>query len=142
MASPDFIMATIKLDKERELKFNLNALKKIKEKFGSLQEMQEKLTAKTDDPLDVIDDIIWLITLLANQPIIELNMDIKRGIAQGKEEPLLDEEYVSLKFDIKDMIAQKQNIFAALASGMAFTAVSPDEETDEVLAEIDSQKNA
>lgn len=135
-------MATIKLDKERELKFNLNALKKIKEKFGSLQEMQEKLTATTDDPLDVIDDIIWLITLLANQPIIELNMDIKRGIAQGKEEPLLDEEYVSLKFDIKDMIAQKQNIFAALASSMAFTAVSPDEETDEVLAEIDSQKNA
>ena len=30
-------MATIKLDKERELKFNLNALKKIKEKYGSLQ---------------------------------------------------------------------------------------------------------
>lgn len=135
-------MATIKLDKERELKFNLNALKKIKEKYGSLDKMQEKLTAKTDDPLDVIDDIIWLLTLLANQPIIELNMDIKRGIAQGTEEQLLDEEYIGLKFDIKDMLKQKQNIFAALTDGMAFTAVSPDEETDEVLAEIDSQKNA
>lgn len=135
-------MATIKLDKERELKFNLNALKKIKEKYGSLDKMQEKLTAKTDDPLDVIDDIIWLLTLLANQPIIEKNMDIKRGIAQGKEEQLLDEEYIGLKFDIKDMLGQKQNIFAALTDGMAFTAVSPDEETDEVLAEIDSQKNA
>lgn len=135
-------MATIKLDKERELKFNLNALKKIKEKYGSLDKMQEKLTAKTDDPLDVIDDIIWLLTLLANQPIIEKNMDIKRGIAQGTEEQLLDEEYIGLKFDIKDMLKQKQNIFAALTDGMAFTAVSPDEETDEVLAEIDSQKNA
>lgn len=134
-------MATIKLDKERELKFNLNALKKIKEKFGSLDKMQEKLTSDTDDPLDVIDDIVWILTLLANQPIIERNMDIKRGIVQGEEEILLDEEYVSLKFDIKDMINQKQNIFEALTNGLAFTAVSAEEETDEVLAEIDSQKN-
>lgn len=133
-------MGKIKLDKERELKFNLNALNKIKEKFGSLDGMEQALS-KGADPLDAVPDLIWLLTLLANQSIIERNMDIEYGIESGEKEKLLTEEYVSIKMNPADIIGKKNSIFDALTDGMSFTAISEEEESDEVLAEIDSQKN-
>lgn len=132
-------MGKIKLDKERELKFNLHALDEINKKYGSLEKMQKELSGE-GDPLKIVPDMIWLITLLANQAIIERNMDIEYGVESGEPEKLLKEEYVAIKMNLKDIIGKKNTIYDAITGGLEFTTVE-DEETDEVLAEIDAQKN-
>lgn len=131
---------TIKLDKDRELKFNLNALTEINKKYGSIEKMEEALNSG-EGALAIVDDLVWLITLLVNQPIIERNMDIQFGVATGEPEKLLTEDYVRIKLDMKEIISQKGNLFASLVEGMTFSAVDSEEETDEVLKEIDQEKN-
>jgi len=135
-----FIMAKIKIGKERELKFTLLALDEINKKYGSVADMQKKLSSGKD-PLSLVPDVVFLITMLANQAIIERNMDIEMGEIVGDKEKLLTEEYVKIKLDMGQIINMKESIFGALVDGMKFT-VDVTAETDEVLAEIDAAKNA
>lgn len=136
-------MAKIKIGKvEREMKFTLLALKDINAKYGSIENMRAALSSGSD-PLAVVPDLIWLITMMVNQGIIEHNMDIKYGEAEGKEQSLLTEEYVSVKLDLSSIVGTKSKIFDALVEGMDFKSDrESDEEVDEVLAEIEESKNA
>ena len=136
-------MAKIKIGKvEREMKFTLLALKDINAKYGSIENMRAALSSGSD-PLAVVPDLIWLITMMVNQGIIEHNMDIKYGEAEGKEQSLLTEEYVSVKLDLSSIVGTKNKIFDALVEGMDFKSDrESDEEVDEVLAEIEESKNA
>lgn len=132
-------MSKIKIGKDRELKFTLLALEEINKKYGSLDAMQKRLSAD-GDPLAVIPDLVFLITMLANQSIIEHNMDIEQGEAVGEKEKLLTEEYVKVKLDMGQLLGHKNSIFESVVNGMKF-AHETEEETDEVLAEIQASKN-
>ena len=124
------------------MKFTLLALKDINAKYGSIENMRAALSSGSD-PLAVVPDLIWLITMMVNQGIIEHNMDIKYGEAEGKEQSLLTEEYVSVKLDLSSIVGTKNKIFDALVEGMDFKSDrESDEEVDEVLAEIEESKNA
>lgn len=136
-------MAKIKIGKvEREMKFTLLALKDINIKYGSIEKMRAALSSDSD-PLAVVPDLIWLITMMVNQGIIEHNMDVRYGEAEGKEQSLLTEEYVAVKLDLSSIVGTKNKIFDALVEGMDFKSDREgDEEVDEVLAEIEESKNA
>lgn len=124
------------------MKFTLLALKDINAKYGSIEKMRAALSSGSD-PLAVVPDLIWLITMMVNQGIIEHNMDVKYGEAEGKEQSLLTEEYVAVKLDLSSIVGTKNKIFDALVEGMDFKSDrESDEEVDEVLAEIEESKNA
>ncbi|MGI6730267.1 MAG: hypothetical protein ACOX5F_00005, partial [Anaerovoracaceae bacterium] len=83
--------AVIKIgDKEYELILSTRATKEIAKRYGGLDNLGEKLMRSENFEM-ALDEIIWLITLLANQSILIHNL-------RNKEKPkdLLTEEEVEL----------------------------------------------
>ena len=72
---------------------------------------------------DAIDEIVWLITLLANQPIMIHNLWNEDKV------PLLTEEIVFLMTSPYDLAEYKNAIMEAMYKGAKRNVVS--EETDE-----------
>lgn len=98
-------------DNEYELLLTTKATKEIAKKYGGLQNLGDKLI-KSDDFETAITEIVWLITTLANQPILIHNYKNK-----DKQKALLTEEEVELLTTPTDLADYKDAITECLYKG-------------------------
>lgn len=104
--------AVIKIgENEYELLLTTKATKEIAKKYGGLQNLGDKLI-KSEDFEGAINEIVWLITTLANQPILIHNYKNK-----GNEKPLLTEDEVELLTTPTDLADYKDAITECLCKG-------------------------
>lgn len=104
--------ATINLGGEDyTLLLTTRATKEISRRYGGLQSLGDKLM-KSDDFEKTLDEIIWLITLLANQSVLVHNI-------KNKEHPkdMLTEEEVELLTSPANLADYKDAIMEALYKG-------------------------
>ena len=102
-------MTKIKVgEKEYELLLTTKATKEIAGRYGGLENLGDKLM-KAENIERALGEIIWLITLLANQPILIHNLKHK----DDKQE-LLTEEEVELLTSPMDLAEYKDAITDAL----------------------------
>src|SRR5574343_1648123 len=97
--------AVIKIgDEDYQLILSTRATKEIAKRYGGLDNLGDKLM-KSENFEMALDEIIWLITLLANQPILIHNL-------RNKENPkdLLTEEEVELLTSPLELAAYKAAI--------------------------------
>jgi hypothetical protein len=116
--------AVIKIgDKEYELILSTRATKEIAKRYGGLDNLGEKLMRSENFEM-ALDEIIWLITLLANQSILIHNL-------QNKEKPkdLLTEEEVELLTSPLELAVYKSAITEAMFKGTARNIESEDSES-------------
>ena len=106
--------AVIKIGgKEYELVLTTRATKEIARRYGGLENLGEKLM-KSENFEMALDEIVWLLTLLANQSILIHNL-------KNKDAPqeLLTEEDVELLTSPLDLAAYKNAITEAMFKGTA-----------------------
>ena len=96
---------------EFELLLTTRATKEIAARYGGLENLGEKLM-KSENFEMALDEIVWLITLLANQPIRIHNL---RDPADKRE--LLTTEVVELLTSPYDLAAYKNAIMEAMSKG-------------------------
>jgi hypothetical protein len=96
---------------EFKLVLTTKATKEIAGRYGGLENLGEKLM-KTENFEMALDEIVWLITLLANQSILIHNI---RNKDQKKE--LLTEEEVELLTTPFDLATYKNAIMASMMKG-------------------------
>lgn len=114
--------ATIKIgDKEYELVLTTRATKAIAGRYGGLENLGEKLM-KSENFEMALDEIVWLITLLANQSILIRNLKNKNA-----PEELLTEEEVELLTSPLDLSAYKTAITEAMFKGTKRNVESEEE---------------
>lgn len=95
--------AVIKIgDNEYELLLTTKATKEIAKKYGGLADLGDKLI-KNEKYEDAINEIVWLIVTLANQPILIHNFKNKDDI-----KPLLTEDEVELLTTPTDLALYKK----------------------------------
>ena len=112
---------------EFELLLTTKATKEIAARYGGLENLGEKLM-KSENFEMALDEIVWLITLLANQPILIHNL---RDPADKLE--LLTTEVVELLTSPFDLAAYKSAIMEAMSKG---TKRNIESENDEKNAHI------
>lgn len=98
--------------RELELILTTRATKEIARRYGGLENLGEKLMKNTNFEM-ALDEIVWLITLLANQSIMIYNL-------KNKNEPpkqLLTEEEVELLTSPLDLAEYKDAITEAMLKG-------------------------
>ena len=104
--------AIIKIgDREYELLLTTKATKEIAKKYGGLTNLGDMLI-NSENYEEAINEIVWLIVTLANQPILIHNYKNK-----GKEKPLLTEDEVELLTTPNDLANYKDAITEALYKG-------------------------
>lgn len=108
--------------KDYDLLLTTLATKQIGKRYGGLQNLGETLM-NSEHIEEAIDEIVWLITLLANQPIMIHNLWNEEKL------PLLTEEIVFLMTSPYDLAEYKNAIMEAMYKGAKRNVVS--EETDE-----------
>ena len=115
--------------KQYELILTTRATKEIARRYGGLENLGEKLM-KSENFEMALDEIIWLLTLLANQSILIHNL-------KNKDAPqeLLTEEDVELLTSPLDLAAYKNAITEAMFKGTARN-VESEEETSSKNAEV------
>ena len=98
-------------DEEYTLLLTTKATKEIAGRYGGLENLGEKLM-KSENFEMAIGEIVWLITLLANQSILVHNL-------KDKEHPkeLLTEDVVELLTTPLDLASYKTAIMEALYKG-------------------------
>jgi len=98
---------------EFELVLTTKATKAIAKRYGGLDSLGDKLM-KSDNFEDSLDEIIWLITLLANQSILIYNL-------KHKDAPrdLITEEEVELLTSPLELASYKNAITEAMFKGTA-----------------------
>ena len=106
---------------EYTLVLTTRATKQIAGRYGGLENLGDKLL-KSENFEMAIGEIVWLITLLANQSILIHNL-------RHKESPrdLLTEENVELLTAPADLASYKQAITEALYKGTKRNIVSEDD---------------
>ena len=106
---------------EYTLVLTTRATKQIAGRYGGLENLGDKLL-KSENFEMAIGEIVWLITLLANQSILIHNL-------RHKESPrdLLTEEDVELLTAPADLASYKQAITEALYKGTKRNIVSEDD---------------
>ncbi|NLI70638.1 MAG: hypothetical protein GX364_07230 [Firmicutes bacterium] len=106
---------------EYELILTTRATKEIARRYGGLENLGEKLLKAENFEL-ALDEIIWLITLLANQSILIYNL-------KSKEEPkaLLTEDEVELLTSPLELSTYKAAITEAMFKGTARNIESEEE---------------
>lgn len=114
-------------DKDYELLLTTKATKEIAKKYGGLSNLGDKLI-KSENYEEAINEIVWLIVTLANQPILIFNYKNK-----GSEKPLLTEDEVELLTTPQDIANFKNAITEALLKGTKRNIES--EETKNVVGE-------
>ena len=112
--------------KDYELVLTTRATKAIAGRYGGLENLGEKLM-KSENFEMALDEIVWLITLLANQSILIRNLKNKNA-----PEELLTEEEVEILTSPLDLAAYKNAITEAMFKGTK----------RDVESEDDSSKNA
>lgn len=98
-------------DKEYALTLTNKATKEIAKKYGGLENLGDKLMKSENFEL-AISEIIWLLTLLANQSLLIHNLKNPKD-----KKDLLTEEEVELLTTPADLVAQKEAIVKAMAKG-------------------------
>ena len=98
-------------DEEYTLLLTTKATKEIAGRYGGLENLGEKLT-KSENFEMAIGEIVWLITLLANQSILIHNLKDK-----GHPKELLTEDVVELLTTPLDLAGYKTAITEALYKG-------------------------
>ena len=106
---------------EFALLLTTRATKEIAARYGGLENLGEKLM-KSENFEMALDEIVWLITLLANQPILIHNL---RDPADKLE--LLTTEVVELLTSPYDLAAYKNAIMEAMSKGTKRNVESVDE---------------
>jgi len=112
---------------EYELVLTTRATKEIARRYGGLENLGEKLLKAENFEL-ALDEIIWLITLLANQSILIHNLKHK-----DKPQEQLTEEEVELLTSPLELATYKAAITEAMFKG---TARNIESETDPKNAEV------
>ena len=107
--------------KEYELVLTTRATKAIANRYGGLENLGEKLM-KSENFEMALDEIVWLLTLLANQSILIRNLKNK-----GKAEELLTEDEVELLTSPLDLATYKNAITEAMFKGTQRNIESEDE---------------
>ena len=107
---------------EYELLLTTKATKEIAKRYGGLDKLGDRLM-KSENFEEAIGEIVWLITSLANQPILIFNYKNK-----GSEKKLLTEDEVELLTTPTDLANYKTAITEALYKGTKRNIES--EETD------------
>ena len=87
------------------------ATKEIARRYGGLENLGEKLMKSENFEL-ALDEVVWLITLLANQSILVRNLKNR-----DTPEPLLTEDEVELLTSPLDLAAYKEAITEAMFRG-------------------------
>ena len=105
---------------EYELCFTLNAAKAIAEKYGELENVGEALFEK-ENMMQLFDDVVWLVELLANQGIKQYNFTHKEA---PKE--LLTAEEIGLFCNPVQFVEFKDAILGALLKGSMRNILSED----------------
>lgn len=114
--------ATIQIGgKEFELILTTRATKAIANRYGGLENLGEKLM-KSENFEMALDEIVWLLTLLANQSILIHNLRNK-----STPEDLLTEEEVELLTSPLDLAAYKNAITEAMFRGTKRNVESEEE---------------
>lgn len=104
--------AAIKISgKEYELILTTRATKEIARRYGGLENLGEKLM-KSENFDSALDEIVWLITLLANQSILIHNLKNRDA-----PEPLLTEEEIELLTSPLELATYKSAITEAMFRG-------------------------
>lgn len=114
-------------DEQYSLVLTTRATKEIAGRYGGLENLGEKLM-KSENFEMAIGEIVWLITVLANQEILIHNL-------KNKDNPkeLLTEEYVELLTNPLDLANYKNAITEALYKGTKRNIESePDQKNIEV----------
>ena len=107
--------------KEYELMLTTRATKAIANRYGGLENLGEKLM-KSENFEMALDEIVWLLTLLANQSILIRNLKNK-----GKAEELLTEDEVELLTSPLDLATYKNAITEEMFKGTQRNVESEDE---------------
>lgn len=126
------------MDKERSAVINIGgeeytlvlttkATKEIAGRYGGLENLGDKLM-KSENFEMAIGEIVWLITLLANQSILIFNLKNK-----DSKKPLLTEDEVELLTVPSDLAEYKSAIMEALYKG---TKRNIESETDQKNAQV------
>lgn len=97
--------------KEYELLLTTKATKEIAKKYGGLSNLGDKLI-KSESPEDALGEVIWLITLLVNQPILIHNLKDKEH-----QQELLTEDVIELLTTPTDLAEFKGAITECLYKG-------------------------
>jgi len=111
-------------DSEYSLILTTKATKEIAKRYGGLENLGEKLM-KSENFEMALDEIVWLITLLANQSILIQNLKDK-----NQQKPLLTEDKVELLTSPFELAAYKTALTEAMFKGTKRTVES--EDTDSV----------
>jgi hypothetical protein len=106
-----------------ELILTTKATKAIAGRYGGLENLGEKLMRAENFEM-ALDEICWLITLLANQSILIHNLRNK-----DKQKALLTEDEVELLTSPLDLTEYKNAITEAMFKGTARNIVSEDEDS-------------
>jgi len=118
--------ALIKIgDVEFEMILTTKATKAIAGRYGGMEKLGEKLM-KTENFEMALDEIVWLITLLANQSVLIHNL-------KNKDAPkeLLTEEEVELLTSPLELATYKNAITEAMFKGTARNIQSETEGAEE-----------
>lgn len=105
---------------EYELLLTTKATKAIATRYGGLEDLGEKLM-KSENFEMALDEIVWLIALLANQSILIRNLKNK-----GNPATLLTEEEVELLTSPLELAGYKNAIMEAMFKGTARNIQSED----------------
>ena len=111
---------------EYELILTTRATKEIAKRYGGLENLGEKLLQAENFEL-AIDEIIWLITLMANQSILIYNLKNK-----DKPHDVLTEDEVELLTSPLELATYKSAIAEAMFKGTARNIESEDEPSKNV----------
>jgi len=93
-----------------ELLLTTKATKDISKRYGGLESLGDKLTS--EDISVALDEILWLLALLANQPILIYNLTHKDA-----PKDLLTEEMMELLTSPVDLVEYKNAIMEAMLKG-------------------------
>jgi len=108
-------------ERDFELLLTTRATKDIARRYGGLENLGARLM-KTENFELALDEIIWLITLLANQCIMIQNLK-----KQGEPEDLLTGEEVELLTSPFELAAYKDAIMEAMYKGTKRNVASEEE---------------
>jgi len=106
---------------EYEMLLTTKATKEIAKRYGGLSNLGEKLM-KTENFEMALDEVVWLITLLANQSVLVHNLQ-----SPSKKKTLLTEEMVELLTSPFELANYKNAIMEAMFKGTKRNVESEDE---------------
>lgn len=97
--------------REYQMLLTTKATKEIAKRYGGLSNLGEKLM-KTENFELALDEIVWLITLLVNQPILIQNLQNPKD-----KQELLTEDVVELLTSPLELSEYKNAIMEAMLKG-------------------------